>query len=55
MRSLLNIEYISKKGLIKISLTYLSPELATKWLNWLIADLNSYWRLQEKKISRRQH
>ncbi len=51
MRSLLDIEYISKKGMIKISLTYLSPELAAQWLTWLIADLNSYWRLQEKKLA----
>lgn len=51
LRSLVDIEYISKKGMIKISLTYLSPELATKWLNWLIADLNSYWRLQEKRLA----
>jgi hypothetical protein len=50
-RSLLDIEYISKKGMIKISLTYLSPEIATKWLTWLVADLNSYWRLQEKKLA----
>jgi hypothetical protein len=50
-RSLLDIEYISKKGMIKISLTYLSPEIATKWLSWLVADLNSYWRLQEKKLA----
>lgn len=51
MRSLVDIEYISKKGMIKISLTYLSPKLAKKWLNWLIADLNSYWRLQEKRLA----
>jgi uncharacterized protein involved in exopolysaccharide biosynthesis len=51
MRALLDIEYLSKKGMIKISLTYLSPELAQKWLTWLIADLNSYWRLQERKLT----
>ncbi|WP_057830663.1 Wzz/FepE/Etk N-terminal domain-containing protein [Colwellia sp. TT2012] len=49
--SLIQIEYISKKGYINISVTYLSPELATKWLTWLVADLNSYWRLQEKKLA----
>jgi len=49
--NLIQVEYISKKGFINISVTYLSPEIATKWLNLLIADLNSYWRLQEKKIA----
>jgi len=51
LRSLLDVNYINKKGMIKISFTYLSPELAKTWLNWLIADLNSYWRLQEKKLA----
>jgi uncharacterized protein involved in exopolysaccharide biosynthesis len=49
--NLIQVEYISKKGYINISVTYLSPEIAAQWLTWLIADLNSYWRLQEKKLA----
>lgn len=51
LRGLIDIEYISKQGMIHISLTYLSPELAKQWLEWLVADLNSFWRLQEKKLA----
>jgi uncharacterized protein involved in exopolysaccharide biosynthesis len=51
MRSLLAVEHMVKKGMINISLTYISPELSAQWLSWLVADLNSYWRLQEKKLA----
>ncbi|MFT5758744.1 MAG: LPS O-antigen subunit length determinant protein (WzzB/FepE family) [Alteromonadaceae bacterium] len=47
--TLLSIQYQDKKGIINISITFLSPELSTKWLKWLVADLNSYWRTQEKE------
>ncbi|MBU2891924.1 LPS O-antigen length regulator [Colwellia sp. D2M02] len=51
LKNLISVEYLRKKGVVNISLTYLSPELSAKWLGWLIADLNSYWRSQEKKLA----
>jgi len=47
--SLIKADYVSKKGFIKISVTYLSPEIAAEWLTLLVEDLNLYWRLQDKK------
>jgi len=51
LRGMFDVEYISKKGMINITLTSMSPQLSTKWLSWLIEDLNSYWRLQEQKLA----
>ncbi len=47
--SAIKVNNMPKKGLVEISVTFLSPEVATQWLTLLVADLNSYLRLQDKK------
>lgn len=47
--NLISISYLKKKGLVKISVSYLSPELSALWLTWLVEDLNHYWREKDKK------
>jgi len=46
----LSIEYISKKGIIKIELNYYSPEIAVDWLNLMVIELNAFW--QEKELEK---
>lgn len=40
----ISVEYESKKGIIKISLTYYSPHLAAQWLELLVKDINNFWQ-----------
>lgn len=47
----LSVEYISKKGIIKIQLNYYSPEIAAKWLNLMVAELNAFWQRKELQQS----
>jgi uncharacterized protein involved in exopolysaccharide biosynthesis len=35
-------------GLVTISLSYFSPELAKQWLTWLVQDLNETMRVKDK-------
>ena len=49
MRSLVKSEYQKKKGVIFMSVTYLSPEISAQWLKWLVEDLNEYWREKDKQ------
>ena len=41
---MLQISRDDKNGLVKISLSYLSPNFAKTWLDWLVTDLNEYIR-----------
>jgi hypothetical protein len=41
------IDYDKKASTIVIDIEYLSPTLAQQWLEWLIADLNSFMSKQE--------
>jgi uncharacterized protein involved in exopolysaccharide biosynthesis len=49
----LSIEYISKKGIVKIQLNYYSPKIAAQWLNLMVADLNNFWQQKELKQSKK--
>lgn len=40
----IDIEFESKKGIVKISLTYYSPYLAAEWLELLVKDINYFWQ-----------
>lgn len=46
-KKMISISEQSKKGFVKIELEYYSPELAAKWLGWLVEDLNAYWKARE--------
>ncbi|SFC52134.1 Wzz/FepE/Etk N-terminal domain-containing protein [Pseudoalteromonas denitrificans] len=46
---MINVQYMMKKGMVKISVSYLSPEVSVQWLNWLVEDLNQYWRQKDKQ------
>lgn len=47
--SMITISEQSKKGFIEIDLEYYSPELAAQWLEWLVEDLNAYWKKREQE------
>ncbi|NOU51796.1 LPS O-antigen length regulator [Pseudoalteromonas sp. JBTF-M23] len=40
--------YMKKKGLVEIKVTTVSPELSVKILQWLIEDVNEFWRKKDK-------
>lgn len=43
----ISITYQSKKGYVEVFVSYYSPEMAANWLEWLIADLNEFWKQRE--------
>jgi uncharacterized protein involved in exopolysaccharide biosynthesis len=43
----ISIDYMSKKGIVKINLTYFSPEIASKWLVLLVQDINLFWKQRD--------
>ena len=47
LNKMISVSEESKKGFIKIDIEYYSPELAAKWLGWLVEDLNAYWKKRE--------
>jgi uncharacterized protein involved in exopolysaccharide biosynthesis len=47
LNKMITVTEESKKGFIKIEVEYYSPELAAKWLGWLVEDLNAYWKARE--------
>ncbi|UCX03989.1 Wzz/FepE/Etk N-terminal domain-containing protein [Shewanella glacialimarina] len=47
LNKMITVSEQSKKGFVKIELEYYSPELAAKWLAWLVEDLNAYWKARE--------
>lgn len=40
--------YMKKKGLVELKVTTLSPELSVNITNWLIEDINDFWRNKDK-------
>jgi uncharacterized protein involved in exopolysaccharide biosynthesis len=51
LESNLSVEYMTKKGIIKIKLSYYSPEIAAEWLALVVAELNGFWQQKELKQS----
>lgn len=47
LNKMIKVNEQSKKGFISIELEFYSPELAAKWLGWLVEDLNAYWKARE--------
>ena len=45
----INVAHIKKKGLIELKVTTISPELSVNITNWLIQDINQFWRAKDKK------
>ncbi|WP_171040471.1 Wzz/FepE/Etk N-terminal domain-containing protein [Pseudoalteromonas sp. S4389] len=54
LKKSINVEYESKKGLVKISLVYYSPKLAAEWLELLVKDMNEFWK-QKKLDETKRH
>ncbi|MCG7566505.1 Wzz/FepE/Etk N-terminal domain-containing protein [Pseudoalteromonas sp. CnMc7-15] len=52
LKESINVEFDPKKGVVKLSVTYFSPELAAKLLNIIVAELNSFW--QQRQITETQ-
>jgi LPS O-antigen subunit length determinant protein (WzzB/FepE family) len=52
----ISTSYQSKKGYVEVFVSYYSPEMAAHWLEWLIADLNEFWkhREHEQNVKRTQ-
>lgn len=50
---ILNLSENQKTGYIKISIEHVSPVLAAKWLDWLIADVNQAVKAQEVSEAQR--
>lgn len=46
---LLAISQDEKTSMVSISIEYYSPNLAKKWLTWLIADINETMKLQDEE------
>jgi LPS O-antigen subunit length determinant protein (WzzB/FepE family) len=42
---LLQIDRNSENGLLRVSIKHQSPELAQKWVGWLVSDINEQLRL----------
>lgn len=40
---------LTKKGLIELNVTTVSPDLSVKLTNWLIEDINEFWRAKDTK------
>ncbi|WP_024611166.1 Wzz/FepE/Etk N-terminal domain-containing protein [Pseudoalteromonas sp. TB64] len=49
--SQINTTYLKKKNLIELKVTTVSPELSVNVTNWLIEDVNRFWREKDKKES----
>lgn len=47
----LTVEYLQKKGIVKIRLDYYSPKIAANWLTLMVAELNAFWQQKELKHS----
>ncbi|MCK8107705.1 Wzz/FepE/Etk N-terminal domain-containing protein [Pseudoalteromonas sp. 2CM41L] len=45
--SQINATDLTKKGLIELKITTVSPELSVKLTNWLIEDINEFWRVKD--------
>lgn len=43
-----DILYMKKKGVVQLKVTALSPELAVNITNWLIEDINAFWRDKDR-------
>lgn len=52
LKGRIKIDYDSKKNMVKMSLTYYSPYMATEWLTLLIKDTNDFWK--QKKLNESQ-
>jgi uncharacterized protein involved in exopolysaccharide biosynthesis len=55
----LSVDYVSKKGMLTIKLTYFSPVIAAKWLDLLVKEVNIFWQkktqLETEKYIRLLH
>ena len=47
-KDILSITTDKESGMIILAIEYYSPEIATKWLKWLVNDINSNMREQDK-------
>ena len=45
----ISVDYASKKGTLSIKLTYYSPEVAAKWLDLLVKEMNLFWKNKTQK------
>jgi uncharacterized protein involved in exopolysaccharide biosynthesis len=52
MRKVLDVDYDAKTGFVHVSVTFLSPVLAQRWLSWMIEDLNE--KLRRRDIEMRE-
>ena len=47
-QQVLSVSTDKESGMITLAIEYYSPEIATQWLVWLVADINSTMREQDK-------
>jgi uncharacterized protein involved in exopolysaccharide biosynthesis len=47
-KKVLSVATDKETGMITLAIEYYSPEIATQWLSWLVADINSTMREQDK-------
>jgi len=47
LKESIDIEFEPKKGILKIQLTYYSPEIAASWLTMLVSELNDFWQIKK--------
>lgn len=40
----LSVDYVSKKGILTLKLTYFSPVIAAEWLTLLVKEVNVFWQ-----------
>ncbi|GEK08865.1 LPS O-antigen length regulator [Pseudoalteromonas sp. McH1-7] len=44
----IDVLYMKKKGLVELKVTTLAPELSVNITNWLVEDINEFWRTKDK-------
>ncbi len=49
----LSVDYASKKGTLSIQLTYYSPEIAAKWLDLLVKEMNLFWQKRTQRETKK--
>jgi uncharacterized protein involved in exopolysaccharide biosynthesis len=49
LEPLISVSQDRKTGLIKVNFDHPTPQLASKWLSWLLDDLNDYFREDDSK------
>ncbi|MGO3406048.1 Wzz/FepE/Etk N-terminal domain-containing protein [Marinomonas sp.] len=47
LKNILSVNADTKTGMVTLSIDYYSPELAQRWVSWLVSDLNEEMRLHD--------